>query len=304
MRSRGMRFDARNNWRRIAAVPLALIAVGALAPWGRGMLQAPSKLSATITFTHGKGGPERAPALYLVGEEVRTTMVIKNLKAVAGKVAASLHFEVLNENNRVVFEHQKKAEVEMPGSDEPFPVRFYFGLGVDSPPGNYQVRLRVLDLHSHESARVSRSLEYRASQGLAIVATSLSLDPTDLGRAQANFTMGDTAYVRCSLVGSTGVNGLHGLSEQLTLRDGDGKVVRQAPVREIHWTPPEGALADVIPYEWLFYCNRPGQFTIEIVVTDGVTGQQASKQIPLHVHPIPSAAAAVAAQDAPGKEKR
>jgi hypothetical protein len=254
-----------------------------------GAAPAESGLALThVRATHGLLGPERADETLAPGDMLFVCFDIEGIRiADDGKVRYSMAMELSDSAGKVVFRQAAKerdASASLGGSSVPAYARL--DVGLDTPPGDYQLKILVKDLASGREQSLTRNLKVSAKD-FALVRTTVTMD-MDARYPAAVFASGQGVWVQSSAVGFT--------------RAGDGKkpdVVFEMRVlddagkptlgKAATGTPPKDLPDNLsgLPMAFPLTLNRPGKFTVEVLATDRVSGKKSRITLPILVQAVP-----------------
>jgi hypothetical protein len=236
-----------------------------------------------VRSTHGLLGPERRNEALAPGDNLFLCFDIHGIRVdVEGKVRYSMVIELKDASGKVVFRQEAKeqeARASLGGDSVPAYARL--SVGLDSPPGDYQMKITVKDLATGQEQSLSHNLKILAKD-FALVRTTVALDP-EAHYTAAVFTCGQSVWVHTSAVGFTHARGKQpDVVFEMRVFDEAGKPTLANPVTG---TPPKDLPSDVsgIPMGFPLALNRPGKFTVELQATDRISGKKAKTSFVLVV---------------------
>jgi hypothetical protein len=249
-----------------------------------GAAPAESGLSLThVRATHGLLGPERRENSIAPGDVLFLSFDIEGITVGdGGKVRYSMAVEARDPKGKVVFRQQPEATdatVSLGGNS--VPAFAQLNVGLDTPPGDYQVKVIVKDLASDKEQSLTRKVTV-LPRGFALVRQTVSLD-TQGQYTAAVFTCGQGVWVQCSAVEfQRGAGKQPDLLFEVQVLDDSGKPTLAKPLTH---TVNKGIPANEVkvPMAFPLSLNRAGTFTIEVKATDRVSGKTAKIVTPITV---------------------
>jgi len=260
---------------------IALLSVLAAAP-------AQTGLSLThVRSTHGLLGPQRQNDTLAPGDMLFVCFDIEGIRIdEEGKVRYSMAIELSDASGKVVFRQtpkEQEAHASLGGSSVPAYARLEVGL--DTPRGDYQMKITVKDLATGREESLTRGLKVLAKD-FALVRTTVTLD-TDAHYPAAVFTCGQGVWVQSSAVGfAQGGGKKPALVFEMRVLDESGRPTLAKPVTG---TPPKEIANNLsgLPLAFPLTLNRPGKFTVELQASDQVSGKKTRITIPIFVQAAP-----------------
>jgi hypothetical protein len=234
-----------------------------------------SGLSLThVRSTHGLLGP---------GDNFFLSFDINGIRVDAdGKVRYSMAIELSDSSGKVVFRQQaKEQEARASLGGDSVPAYAHLSIGLDTPPGQYQLKVTVKDLASGQEQSLSRNVRVKAKD-FALVRTTVTLDP-EANYPAAVFACGQGVWVHCSAVGfGRGPDKQPDVSYEMRVLDDSGKPTLANAVTGAH---PKGLPGDLsgLPMGFPLTLNRSGRFTVELQATDRISGKKATMSFPIVV---------------------
>jgi hypothetical protein len=249
-----------------------------------GAAPAQSGLSLThVRSTHGLLGPQRRNDTVAPGDLYFLCFDIEGIRVDAeGKVRYSMAIELTNSSGKMVFQSAAKTQ-EAPASlgGDSVPGYAHFSVGLDTPPGEYRVKVMVQDPASRREQSLSRSVKV-LPKDFALVRTSVTPD-AEARYPAAVFSCGQGVWVHTSAVGFRRDRGKKAnvVFEMRVLDDAGRPTLAKA----VTGTPPSD-LPDKLsglPMGFPLTLNRSGKFTVELQAIDRVSGKTAKTSIPIVV---------------------
>lgn len=243
-----------------------------------------SGLSLThVRSTHGLLGPVRHNEALAPGDNMFLSFDINGIRVdPEGKVRYSMAIELSDSSGKVMFRQEaKEQEARASLGGDSVPAYAHLSVGLDTPPGQYQMRVTVKDLASGQEQSLSRKLSVKPKD-FALVRTTVTLDP-EAHYPAAVFASGQGVWVHCSAVGfGRGPDKQPDVSFEMRVLDESGKPTLANPVTG---APPKGLPGDLsgLPMGFPLTLNRPGRFTVELQATDRISGKKATMSFPIVV---------------------
>ena len=256
---------------------IALLSVLAVAP-------AQAGLSLThVRSTHGLLGPERQNDTLAPGDMLFVCFDIEGIRIDdEGKVRYSMAIELSDASGKSVFRQaakEQEARASLGGASVPAYARL--DVGLDTPRGDYQLKILVKDLASGRQQSLTRDLKVLAKT-FALVRTTVTLD-TDARYPAAVFACGQGVWVQSSAVGFVQDGGKKPrLVFEMRVLDDSGRPTLAKPVTG---TPPKDLSDNLsgLPMAFPLTLNRPGKFTVELRASDQISGKKTRITIPILV---------------------
>jgi hypothetical protein len=246
---------------------------------------AADKLSLTnVRNTYGVLGATRPDAKYFPGDQFFLAFDIDGVQPDdAGKVLYSIAMQVTDSKGKVQFKQTPQPHEALNSlGGRTLPCFASLKIGLDEPPGDYQVKITVTDRASKARGTLTRSYKVLRPQ-FALVRLTTTVDPEQ--NMPAPFIgAGQSLWVNFAAVGFGRDSNKEqpNLAVVLRVRDEDGKATLAKPEKgAVTKDVPKKMRA--VPMQFMLELNRPGQFTVEIKATDKLTGKTASLSFPLRV---------------------
>jgi len=250
-----------------------------------GAAPAESGLSLThVRSTHGLLGPERLDNTLAPGDNLFVCFDINGIRVDAdGKVRYSMAIELSDAAGKVVFRQAaKEQEARASLGGDRVPAYAHLSVGLDTPPGDYRMKVTVKDVASGREQSLSRELKVSAKD-FALVRTSATLDPEAHYPASV-FVCGQGVWVHTSAVGFARDAAKNpNIDFEMRVLDESGKPTL---ANAITGSPPKDLPANLsgLPMGFPLTLNRPGKFTVELQATCRNSGKKAKVSFPLVVH--------------------
>jgi hypothetical protein len=178
---------------------------------------------------------------------------------------------------------EQEARASLGGDSVPAFARL--NVGLDTPRGDYQMKILVKDIASGREQSLTRNLKV-AAKDFALVRTTVTLD-TEGHYPAAVFACGQGVWVQSSAVGlGRGRDKKPAVVFEMRVLDESGRSTLAKPVTG---TPPKDLPANLsgLPLAFPLTLNRPGKFTIELQAVDQISGKKARMSFPILVQAAP-----------------
>jgi hypothetical protein len=250
---------------------------------------AQSDLSLThVRSTRGLLGPERKADEIAPGDEYFLCFDIEGITVEdAGKVRYSLEIEARDSRGKIVFRQEPKANeatVSLGGTSVPAYARL--SIGLDTPEGDYQLKVTIKDSATGKQQSLTRSLKI-LPRNFALVRGTISVD-TEAEYPAAVLLCGQGVWVHCNAVEFTrkGPTEQPDIDFEIRILDNDGKSISSKPiVQKVNKDVPSNRKN--VPLGFPLSLNRAGKFTVEVTASDQLSGKKAKLSMPLTVLSAP-----------------
>lgn len=236
-----------------------------------------------VRATYGPLGAPRKDHQLLPGDQVFVAFNIEGITvAPDGRVLYCMETEVLNRQGKVVF-RQEPRDLEAVNAlgGTSLPAFAHLDVGLDSPAGEYTVRVTVTDRASKRSASLAQKFQVM-DKAFGLVRLTTTTDPE--GRIPSSvFESGGSLWVNCGVVGfGRNSQGQPQVTVELRVLDEKGQPTLAKPFTgEIGKDAPTTLTA--LPVQFHVGLNRAGRFTVELKATDRVSNKTALLTFPLSV---------------------
>lgn len=243
-----------------------------------------SGLSLTqVRSTHGLLGPQRRSDTLAPGDNLFVCFEINGIRVDAeGKVRYSMAIELVDGANKPVFRQvPKEQEARASLGGNTVPAYAFLSVGLDTPAGDYRMKVTVKDLATGSEQSLNRDLKVLAKD-FALVRTTVMLDPESHYPA-AVFACGQGVWVHCSAVGfASGRDKKPDVVFEMRVLDESG---RPTLAKSVTGAPPKDAPENQsgLPMAFPLTLNRAGKFTIELQAADRISGKKAKMSFPIVV---------------------
>jgi hypothetical protein len=237
-----------------------------------------------LRTTYGPLGAVRSNNDFLPGDDIYLCFEIDDAKAdTDGKVRYSIGMEALDSKGNVLFKqapHESTAAPPAPGKS--LQACAMLEIGLDQPPGDYNVKVSFKDLVGGASKVFSGQCRVLPVD-LGFVRVKPTLDPNGSTPAPALSTE-KSNWLNMAVIGFARdrTTGQPQLDIELQVTDDQGRPLFANPsVAKIRQDVPEKVRA--IPMQFELVVHRPGKYTIELKASDGLTGKRAALSFPVVV---------------------
>jgi len=249
-----------------------------------GAAPADSGLSLThVRPTHGLLGPQRQNESLAPGDNYFLSFDIQGIRVDdQGKVRYSMAIESSDAAGKVVFRQEpKEQEARASLGGDSVPAYAHLRVGLDTPPGEYRLKVVVKDLATGQEQTLSRNIRV-LPKDFALVRTTVTVDP-EAHYPAAIFACGQGIWVHSSAVAFTRERGKQpDVVFEMRVLDESGKPTL---ANAATGTPPKDLPADLsgLPLGFPLTLNRTGKFTVELQATDRISGKKAKMSFPIVV---------------------
>lgn len=239
-----------------------------------------------VRSTHGLLGPVRADETIAPGDILFVCFDIDGIRVEDdGKVRYSMALELTDSAGKLVFKQDPKnmdGRTSLGGTSAPAYARL--NVGLDTPAGDYQLKITVKDLSSGKEQSLTRNLKVLAKD-FALVRATTSMD-TEAQYPVGLFLCGQAMWVQCSAVGfeRDRTSKQPNVAFEMRIVDASGKATMAKPATSVAGKDVPASLSG-LPMAFPVTLNRPGKFTIELQAVDQVSGKKARVSLPLVVQP-------------------
>ena len=236
-----------------------------------------------VGATYGALGAPRKDNQLLPGDQVFVAFNIEGITvAPDGRVLYSMATEVLNTQGKVVFSQDPRdLEAINALGGTSLPAFAQLDVGLDSPPGEYTVRVTVTDRASKHQAVLNQKFQV-LKKAFGLVRLTTTMDPESRISASV-FESGASCWVNCGVVGfGQNSQGQPQVTVELRVLDDKGQLTLAKPFTgEIGQDVPSKLAS--LPVQFHLGLNRAGRFTVELKATDRVSNKTAVLAFPITV---------------------
>jgi hypothetical protein len=267
--------------------PLTLVAALALTP-----AQPPAAGSLNLTNprnTYGELGGTRPEAGLLPGDVLFVGFDIENITVdPAGQVKYTMAMEVTDKAGKSYFKQEAVEKTDfVPLGGPKLPARAYVTVGLDQPPGEYSLKVSVVD-QANKAAKVLEKKFTVLPKDFGIVAVYTSVDERGQIPAPTTGIVGQSVFVQFGVVGFARdpAKKQPNVVFEMTPLDEAGKPTIQKP----SVLPVETGVDEKDPgfsVRFLLPMTRTGKFTVRLRATDKVANKTFTYDVPITV--VPSA---------------
>jgi hypothetical protein len=256
-----------------------LLAATAAAPAQEGDLNLTN-----VRATYGLLGAPRPNDRLLPGDIFFVAFDIDGIKVDdSGKVLYSMAMEVTDSKNKTLFK-QDPRELEalnaLGGSH--LPAFAHVDVGLDQPPGSYNLKVTVTDRAAKKTQSFERKFEVM-DKGFGLVRLNITGDPQGQVPVSAVGTAGQTMWVHLMAVGFArgGQKNEPDISLEMQVLDENDRPVLGKPFPgDIKELPKE---LQAIPMDFQLPLNRAGRFNVRVKAIDKIAKKTAELSFPLQV---------------------
>jgi hypothetical protein len=236
-------------------------------------------------LTYGHLGPVRESNKYLPGDVIYMIFEVQNMTFDKdGKALYAVGLEILDGKGTSLHKQNPR----------PSSTRNYLGgtilpcaanmqVPLESPPGNYTLRVTVIDNASKKSVNTDRKFEV-LPKGFGLVHVGTSADPDATIAWSPVGVVGDSIYLNFSTVGFARDPKTKQpyIKASMQVLDEQGKPVNAAKMQgEAKSDVPESMA--VVPMQFGVTLNRTGRFILELTATDMLANKTAKVLFPVRV---------------------
>jgi hypothetical protein len=236
-------------------------------------------------LTYGVLGPARADVRMLPGDSLVAAFDIVGLTTDrSGKAVYRTETVLSDRQGKTLFRQpprDQEATLALGGHRVPGFARV--DIGLDSPAGDYTLKVTVTDRASNRSASLTQDFTV-LPKGFGIVGLTTTADQA--GELPAGLLgPGQSLWLHAAVVGFTMTQGGQPkVALALRVLDDKGQPTLEEPFTgALDRDTPAGVRA--LPLKFLLSLNRPGKFTVELTATDQASGRSATQKFPLTVSP-------------------
>jgi hypothetical protein len=244
------------------------------------------KLSVTNDrLTYGHLGPPRESAKYLPGDMIYLIFEVQNMTFDKdGKSSYAVGLEILDGKGGELHKQKPRSAVTrnyLGGTAVPCAANMQVPL--ETPPGNYTLRVTVIDNATKQAVTAERKVEV-LPKGFGLVHIGTSADPDATIAWSPVGVVGDSIYLNFSAVGFARdpKTKQPNIKASMRVLDEKGQPAGSAKMNgEAKSDVPENMA--VVPMQFGITLNRTGRFTLELTATDVLTGKTSTVAFPVRV---------------------
>jgi hypothetical protein len=238
-----------------------------------------------VRLTHGMSGPKRPNAKVLPGDHLIVSFDITGITTdESGKARYSISTELSDADGKVQFRQPPRdQEIVVSLGGGILPAFAQADVGLKQPAGDYSMKVTVTDRATGKSQSLTQPFTV-LPPAFGAIRLGISRDPD--GQLPILLPVaGDTVYCSLSVVGfqRDKPEGQPHVVLEIRVLDAKGKptfarptvgtVNKDVPVRDV-----------VIPLQFPLTLNRTGTFTLELKLTDKISGKSIEKSAQFTVH--------------------
>ena len=265
--------------------PLTLVAALALAP-----AQPAGSLALTnVRNTYGELGGTRTDSRLLPGDVLFVGFDIDGITVDAeGKVGYTMALEVTDKAGKLIFKQDPAEKSDfVPLGGTKLQGRAFITVGLDQPPGEYNLKVTVTDQKTKASQSLDQPFEV-LPKGFGIVAVYTSVDERGQIPAPTTGIIGQSFFVQFGVVGfarSPDTKQPDVQVEMVPLDAAGTPTIEKAADFNL-----QGGVDEKDPgftLRFLLPLTRTGKFTVRLKATDKIAGKTATFDLPIAI--VPSA---------------
>lgn len=256
-----------------------------------GLLAVSSSVQAELQLTnieavHGEYGPLREELSIYPQEELLFRFLIEGVTVdEKGSSNVDLSRTILDPDGEVLASDGTPTSgvLALGGSTMPGTASLTFSPG--TPPGVYQLIIGVKDNLSGEEAEFRREVNVRPTE-FAIVNPRFAYDSDGTIAAPVGGLLGQSLYFTLQAIGFDRTQGKLSLEMNVQLFDADSEPLMPEPIHAELASDDAEVVADAphVTFSGQMALNRAGEFTIEVIVTDRISGEDVVFTAPFVVH--------------------
>jgi hypothetical protein len=236
-----------------------------------------------VRVTHGLQGPVRPDDKVLPGDTVYLCFDLLGVKPDDdGNVRYSTAIEFLDPKGKSLAKVDAKDQtvvVSLGGDRAPAFARI--DVGLDTPPGDYTVKVTVKDLAAGKDQLLTHTFNVLPKDfGLVRLSTTADQEGVIFTTVPG---CGEGLWVHFAAAGfGRSAAKQPDVKFEIRVLDADGKAVRTKPlVAQVNKDIPESSA--LVPMQFMLSLNRAGKFSVEVTATDQVAKKTAKLTFPLTV---------------------
>jgi hypothetical protein len=235
-----------------------------------------------VRSTHGLLGPERRDETLAPGDTLFVCFDIEGVRVDDdGKVRYSTGLEVSDASGKTLFKQEprdQEAKTSLGGNSVPGFATL--NVGLDQPPGNYQLKITVKDRASGKEQSLTRNFQV-LPKDFAIVRVTTTVD-TEKQYPAAVFAAGQGVWVHGDAVAfGRGGDKQPNVQFEMRVLDDSGRPVSKPVTSAVNKDVPDKITG--LPLAFPLSLNRAGKFTVELTATDQISGKKAKASFPITV---------------------
>ena len=241
-----------------------------------------------IQASHGQLGPERKSNEYITGDQVYFRYTVAGFRLDdEGRLRCELRLTVKDARGKKKVDREVPLQQVVALGGDTMTAFASFNLDEDFPPGEYELTVSLTDQLTKETASFQRKIICKPEE-FALVQVRFYQDAMGEVPARVGGTVSQTLFVKLKAVGFDRSKGEIDIEMEIAVLDEAGKPVIAKPIRAgLHnEKPDEVKQIGRIGLSGTLTLNRPGNFTLQIRVTDKLTKKKLSFEAPLRVVPL------------------
>ncbi|VTS07216.1 hypothetical protein [Tuwongella immobilis] len=245
-----------------------------------------AKLELTqAVLAEGPVGPERKSQEFYPLDELVFRIGLRGVKVNdEGRCDLELSFRLVTPAGQTVIDQKGPVQRALVFGGGELTTAAIFLIGLNAPEGVYTARMTIKDKLSQEEVSLEKKLTCK-KPGFRILTPRFFHDNDGKIAAAASGTISEARFFRLKVVGYSRANDQIRATMGWQILDADGSIVdsRPALIKAEITKPEEVRKAVQLNFNGMVYFNRPGKFTLRLIVND-LNAQQATQlDIPLEV---------------------
>ena len=236
-----------------------------------------------VRSTYGSLGAPKPAAPVLPGDVLFLAFDIEGISLSAdSKASYSMAMEVTDKAGKAMYRQEPAAKSDLvPLGGNRLPGKAYITIGLDQPPGEYNLKVTVVDLANKATKAIDQTFTV-LPRDFGIVAVYTSIDEQGVVPAPTTLVIGQQVYIQFAVVGmQRGANKQPSISMEMLPFDEGGNPTMPKPV-------PFNIDAGVdekdpgVTVRFLLPLTRVGKFSVKLKATDNVSKKVATYNLPIH----------------------
>ncbi len=235
-----------------------------------------------IEASYGPLGPKRDSLNVMPGEQIYFRYILKNIQTDDdGRVSGELRIS-LSAKGKVLLDKTSEISGRLIFGGAVLPGNASIGLGLDTPPGDYLLKVTATDKLNKSSATFERTIVCRRA-AFSLVRLRFSYDKEGKIPAGAGGTVGQRLFIKAVAVGFRRQNGKVNVSSELIMTDKAGKKLMPQPIRSEIKEDERGDKIRTIQFSNFVVLNRVGDFRVIITARDKLANESFRFAAPIRV---------------------
>lgn len=256
-----------------------------------GLIVVSSSVQAELQLTnieavHGEYGPLREELSIYPQEELLFRFLVEGVSVdEQGRSDLELSRTILDSDGEVLASDATPTAGVLALGGSTMPGTASLAFGPDVTPGIYQLIIGAKDNLSGEEAEFRREVAVRPTE-FAIVNPRFSYDEEGAIAAPVGGLLGQSLYFTLQAIGFDRTQGKLSLEMKVQLFDENSEPLMPQPIYAELASDDADVVAEVphVTFSGQMALNRAGEFTIEVIVTDRISGEDVVFSAPFAVH--------------------